>query len=294
MKIVLTGSTGFLGSVLLRKLLIEKHELIIVKRASSSLKRIHDLLERVEIVNLDEIDLNSFFSNKNIDALINTACCYGRNKNSIKTIVEANTLFPLELLQICKSNNIFFINTGSYLDSRINEYSLSKHQFQQWLKFYKDECDSVTITFDYLYGPGDDSTKFTNYLLDKFSNDEFSIDLTSGEQTRNFIHIFDAADVFLKVLEKMNSFKGYNEIIAGSNETIKMKKFIILLKKIWNKHATHKCSTQLNFGAVNYREYEVMETVIDDVFIGKELWLAKIKLENGLIDYVKCYCKDNS
>jgi nucleoside-diphosphate-sugar epimerase len=73
-KVLLTGATGFLGSHLVRALLAEKYELIILKRSFSDISRIEGVINEADVYDIDRCPLEQQFKeHKKIDFVIHTA-----------------------------------------------------------------------------------------------------------------------------------------------------------------------------------------------------------------------------
>jgi CDP-paratose synthetase len=51
MKVLITGATGFLGSHLVKSLLLDNHEIIILKRSFSDITLIKDVLFQIKAFN---------------------------------------------------------------------------------------------------------------------------------------------------------------------------------------------------------------------------------------------------
>ena len=68
---------------------------------------------------------------------------------------------------------------------------------------------------------------------------------------------------------------------VGSNELISIRDFVTLVKKLCNN-----TNTSLNFGALPYRNNEVMSTNVDTSFLKSLGWEARYTLEDGLRDTI--------
>jgi nucleoside-diphosphate-sugar epimerase len=278
---LLTGATGYLGSNLLKKLLAEdEFNVVVLKRSFSNTFRIADCLSKVQIYDADKINFESIFKQQQIDIILHCATDYGRKNTPMLQTIEANLLLPVRLLELGKQYGVkAFINTDTILDKRINAYSLSKKQFKEWLFFSKDSLACINASLEHFFGPGDDKTKFASFIINAFLAKQPSIDLTLGEQKRDFIYIDDCVKAFLAIISHAaNLNSGFYEFEIGTNQPISIKEFVLLIKKL-----TASSETILNFGALPYRQNEVMECKTDTGPIKKLGWQAKYSLEEGLL-----------
>ena len=277
--ILLTGGTGFLGSNLLKHLVEKNYNVILLKRSFSNIFRIREYQNKISSYDSDLVSLETIFSENNIDKIVHCATNYGRRDNEPLQIIEANLLLPLRLLELGKNHQTrCFINTDTILDKRINYYSLSKKQFKEWLSAYNKDLICINVALEQFYGPGDDETKFVTHIVHNLLNNIDQIDLTKGEQKRDFIYIDDTVDAFIKIIEEFNNQNnGFYEFEIGSNNPVSIRDFVELTKKL-----THNTNTKLNFGAIPYRENEVMNCNANTSEISKLGWKPKNELIDGL------------
>ena len=277
--ILLTGSTGFLGSNLLRRLLQAGCTVVITTRTASDFWRIDDLRPMVTEFNIETNDLSEVFRRHAIDTIVHCATNYGRKEINDLLLLNANLVLPLTLLQLGAEHNVRrFINTDTVLDKRTSSYSLSKHQFKEWLKVYADRMTGINVALEHFYGPFDDESKFVTFIIRSLIKGVERIDLTRGEQKRDFIHIDDVVDAFLRIIANSERLgNGFYHYEIGSARTISIRDFVILAKRLSGNTAT-----KLNFGALPYRPNEVMESRVDITEIQKLGWAPHIPFEEGL------------
>jgi CDP-paratose synthetase len=277
--ILLTGGTGFLGSHLLKKLISHDFRVILLARPSSNTSRIDEILDKIILWNIDQAGLETLFCNNRIETIIHCATNYGRVEADLMALLEANLVLPLKLLELGNKNQVScFINTDTILDRAVSYYSLSKAQFREWLKAYSSRMTLINVALEHFYGPFDDETKFVTYIIRSLLNKVETIDLTKGEQKRDFIYIEDVVEAFLTIIHHSPSLKGgFLNFEIGTNHSIEIREFVALVKRL-----TKNDSTNLNFGALPCREKEPMECHVDASEILKLGWSPKFSLEEGL------------
>lgn len=277
--VLLTGGTGFLGSSLLRSLIREGIKVIVLARPSSNMARIDGLLKRVRVCVVGAASLDALFRENQVDLIIHCATNYGRREVDPIELLEANLMLPLKLLQLGRANNVScFMNTDTILDKRVSHYSLSKSQMKDWLKMYASDIACVNIALEHFYGPRDDETKFATHIIHSLLRNVDAIDLTAGEQRRDFIFIDDVVDAFMKIIGHCGRLrKGFYHYEIGTGRTVAIREFVSRAKAL-----SGNTRTVLNFGALPYREHEVMESTADLSEIQKIGWRSKYSLDEGL------------
>lgn len=281
MKVLVAGATGYLGSHLARRLLLDGHEVAAFRRRRSIFSRVLDVVDDIAWYYSEEPDLSEPFKHHDgFDAIINTATCYGRNGESSATIFDANTTFPVRLLDAASYfNTDTFFNTDTILYPYLNLYALSKKQFAEWGAYVSGKCGTrfVNIKLEHIYGSHDDSSKFTTHIIHQCLKNVPAIALTLGEQQRDFIYIDDTVSGYIQMLEKQTSLPGgYVNVGLGSGDAVTVREFVELV---------HRCCssiTKLDFGAIPYREHEIMQSAADISFLLQLGWKPKITLEAGL------------
>lgn len=287
--VLLTGATGFLGSHLLKGLLEETYRVVILKRTFSDTWRIEHVLDKIRTYSIDKVPLEEVFKENKIDAVINAATTYGKKGNGLASIIESNLLLPVKLLELSISYNIpTFINTDSFFNTadlnykHLAPYSLSKKQLVEWLKTVSDKIHIVNMKLEHLYGPGDTNNKFVTWLAKECIENKPELNLTKGEQKRDFIYVSDAANAFLAALKEKGSLPDYAEFGVGTGEGTSIREFAIKVKETVSAVSGKEVGTSLNFGALPYTEGEIMESKADNAALKQLGWNCSVGLNEGL------------
>jgi CDP-paratose synthetase len=278
--ILVTGATGFLGSNLVRELLLQGFNIVVLKRSFSDTSRLSDVFQKCKSYDADFCDLEDIFKYNNIEVILHCATDYGRSSKT-SDVIQANLTLPLKLLELAdKHETKYFINTDTILDKRISEYSLSKAHFLDWLEFYsRKNIKCVNVAIEHFYGAYDNKTKFVSKIIYELLRGVESIDLTLGEQKRDFIFIDDVVNAFVMIIKSLGQMTD-NDIHffeVGTNINTSIKDLILILTEL-----TNNTKTKLNFGSLPYRRNEVMNSNVSSDSLRKLGWIPKISLLDGL------------
>ncbi|MGC8728897.1 MAG: NAD-dependent epimerase/dehydratase family protein, partial [Elusimicrobiales bacterium] len=214
---------------------------------------------------------------------------YGRNSETLYDIVNDNLLFSIKLLETASFFNIdTFFNTDTLLAGYLNYYTLTKKHFVDYLKIFPKYIRIVNMKLEHMYGPRDDEKKFVKWIIKSLIENVGEINLTRGEQKRDFIYIDDVVNAYLLVLDKIDNIgKGFNEFDVGTGKFITIKDFVLKIKNIIENKFNKKIETKLNFGALPYREnelFEIKENLCPLLNFG---WNPKYDLDLGLYETIK-------
>jgi len=282
MTVLLSGSTGFLGSHLLKFFIEKGYTVVALKRSTSDTYRIKDYLDKINFYDTDKIDLSEIFQNHIIDIVIHTVTNYGRKDIKPSSMVETNLLFGLKLLEESLHIKVkCFINADTLLDRNISMYALSKGQLVDWMQFLStSNTKMINIKIEHMYGIKDDENKFIYWFIHQLKQNVEKIDLTLGTQKRDFIYVSDIVNAYEIILQNMNYFSNFEEFELGTGKSTEVRKFVEQIVREFK--SKQNISTKLNFGAISYRENENMTMQANITKLEKLGWQPKVVIEDGI------------
>lgn len=289
----MTGATGFLGSHLLRKLLNNQNQVIILKRSFSDTRRIDELINHAISYNIDTTPLDIIFEKHRVDAVIHTATSYGRNGEKASQVLASNLLYPVELLELSIESRVgVFINTDTFTNDMqyppegLEYYTFSKSFFTDYARqmLKNIQFRFINLRLEHIYGENDNNTKFLPFIIKSFLGNKDKLDLTPGEQERDFIYVDDVVSAYITLID--NHLKIENTMTSyevGTGVPVTLKDFVVLVKNAC------KSNTDIKFGALSYRKNEVMSSKANIIKLQELGWSPLTKLEDGIDKVVEYY-----
>jgi len=237
MEVLVTGGAGFIGSNIVDGLIEEDHKVIVVDNLSSGKEE--NLNEKAEFYELDirDQDLKKVFEENNISHVIHHAAQIDVQHSIKDPLFDAqyNILGTINLLEIVKEyevEKIIYASSAAvygepdYLPvdeehpiKAMSPYGISKHTPEHYIKMYNELYNLKYTIFRYsnVYGPRQDPKGeggVVSIFVDKMLAEERPVIFGDGQQTRDFIHVYDIVKANLLALEK-----GYNILVNISTES---------------------------------------------------------------------------
>jgi len=295
MNVLLTGATGYLGSNLTKALLRSGHKVIVLKRSFSSTDRLAEFIDDIAFYDLDNISLENIFrSCSKIDFVLHAATCYGRFGGDESEIIEANLKLPSSLLECSKAFGVHcFINFDTFFSRPSNDvgylmpYIQTKRRFRLVAENDQELIRSGGLVFlnaslHQVYGPRDSLSKFANWVVNQCVKNVPVIPLTEGRQTRDFIYIDDVVSAVEVLMGNVFLFdRGFNWVDVGTGDYVSVRDFVELVHKECNS------TSQLDFGALSYRDNEIMEDFTDAQLLKGLGWSPRFDLLMGVRELMK-------
>jgi nucleoside-diphosphate-sugar epimerase len=211
---------------------------------------------------------------------VHSATCYGRAGESEETILDCNVHSPARLLATAAQYGVpLFVNTDTSLPPTLTPYARTKRHFAEYARDYAQtgEIAVLNVRLESVYGPGDDIGKFNTQLLHALLRDVPNFRLTPGEQCRDFIFVDDATDAFLRLIDHARKCEEpYIHAGVGRAEPVSIRTLAETIKR----HVG--AQTRLDFGALPYRDGELMRACADIAMLRAIGWRGARDLDAGL------------
>jgi len=291
MKILVTGSTGFIGRHLVPKLLAANFQVLELTRDTE--KSYHLFGNRTEKHQLDDNQdsLLSIINNYKPEIVIHLASYLTSldDYNSLNKLLSTNITFFCHLLDALKENKLkLFINTGTcaeyYYGDEVFDpaylYAATKTASRVFLDYYSklNGYKQATVVPYTVYGGNDSQKKVIDIIYESIDS-ETPVDMSPGEQVLDFIHIDDVTDFYMKLIEKNNDLPYKSNFKLGTGRGHTLKQVAEIIENITRK------KTNINWGGKEYRKSDVLYAVAKISEI-QELNVT-INLNDGICSYIK-------
>jgi nucleoside-diphosphate-sugar epimerase len=284
MRSLVTGATGFVGTNLVRKLLDQGDLVAGTYVSDDSLWRSpkHENMVSIECDLRRKDDIESMIENFKPDRIFHLATygAYPARQKQVQKMYDVNVQGTLNLLEVIK--DIPMINTGTSSEyglknKEMNEEDVCKPSSAYGVAKlaqtnYCQQSDKPTLRLFSAYGPFEDRGRLIPTLL---MGKLIERDIHLINSVRDYCHVEDISDGFIRAYEKYDSIKGEVINISSGKETD-----VKELLKIINDFNDKKIKAHWDYEPV---QIEPTHWVADTKKARRVLgWEAKIGLKQGL------------
>jgi UDP-2-acetamido-2,6-beta-L-arabino-hexul-4-ose reductase len=269
MQVSVTGSSGFIGKHLIKRLKAEKgFKVKEFDREKNNLS--------------DKKYLDSFV--KGSDVIVHLA---GANKGTFYQLMETNimgTKSLLDALADCSPNAHLVFASSFQVYSKDSVYGATKKIAENLINEYAGKRlikSAINLRLANVYGSG--GKPFYNSVIATmihqiFNNQEIQIS-GDGKQKRDYIHVDDIVDLIIKSLEFKKNGSITVDICTG--KLTSLNKILDVLKQNTN------LAVKLKYVETHYKDVPIKK----NFHVAKSLfgWEPKVILEQGLSNLVKNY-----
>jgi nucleoside-diphosphate-sugar epimerase len=272
-KILLTGSTGFVGKNLLPKLINLGYDVIQLSSKDG------DIAKEETWINLPQTEIVIHLASK-------TSVPESWTKSY--DYINCNLMGTVNALNYCKQHNSKLIFISSYIYGNpdqlpINEnvllkptnpYALSKLLSEQACEYYSksENVKTVILRPFNIFGPGQSDNYLIQFIISQLETSNI-IKVKDLIPKRDYIYIDDFTDAIVKSLTLNTNFNIFN---IGSGKSYSVKEVIDIIQKLLNTDASVESENER-------RKNEIMDTIADISMANQILnWSPKISFIEGI------------
>jgi nucleoside-diphosphate-sugar epimerase len=220
-KILITGSTGFIGANIVRRFIKIGAEVHILSRTTSNKWRIKDILKDINEYCVDLLDyekLEAIILDIEPEIIFHTVVYGGYPfQKDIKKIIGSNFIGTINLVNACKKVDFeLLVNTGSSseygikskpmdeedISEPVNDYGVSKAAATLYCQAVsrREKRPIVTLRLFSPYGYYEEQTRLIPSVVVSCLRGR-NPEISSPNSVRDFIFIEDVIDAYIRVIE---------------------------------------------------------------------------------------------
>jgi len=269
-KILVTGSSGFIGSHVADALEEKGYKVVLFDTVSSRYKSqsqeeiIGDILIPGEIEKaMEGCDLVYHFA---------AQADIGASSDMPTRTIMANIIGTQNVLEAARKHEVkrFIFASTIYVYSELGSfYRVSKQACEKIIDEYQREfkLDYTILRYGSLYGPRANEFNFIANSISQALKHKKIIRRGNGEEIREYIHVKDAARLSVDAID--DKFKNKHLIITG-NQQIRVKDLLIMIKEIFNNEVEIEFGdeTELHHYEITPYNYkpQIAKKIIPDTF----------------------------
>lgn len=302
-RVFVTGATGFIGSHLVRRLVAEGAQVSVLVRAGSNTVRLADTIEGLIV---HEGDLSQAEALRRILRSVSPRYIFhlaafttvAREWSHRDPALRVNLEGTMHLTEAMQGLDIAsMVNSGSNEEygsappptaedaplDPVSPYSVAKAAATLWCRMLHrtQGAPIVTVRPFLAYGPGQEPVRLIpQAIVAALANRDFP--MTGGEQTRDFVHVSDLVDGYLRAASCREAHGEVINLASGQECTVRD-----LVRRVFDITGSRGAILQ---GAVPSRPAEMWRCGASIEKARRLLgWAPRIGLEAGLRDTIDWY-----
>ncbi len=273
MNIILTGSTGFIGSNFQKYCLSEGHSILPVGRKSSG--------NDSQIISLEDPNFDQQIDVFAPDLIVDLATHFDLSPLTSSTnLLDGSFSFHLRLSNKLRFLQIPWLYSSSYWQllrkpdgNFISDYHFLKHSVEEYLMASKGPHFSSLVLFD-TYGPGDRRGKIVQKLME-LEPSAPPLELSPGYQFINLIHIEDiCSGIFQQCKNLLIQNPSDKRLFLASAQ------FVTLRELVSEIEFVRGLKLPVKWGARDYRVGEILDIPVNQPSV--QNWQESFMLRQGL------------
>ena len=314
-KILITGGSGFIGSYLVKKFLLEKYKVLNLDKLSKVSQYLKIIDKNYSFLKCDLVNSKKVLkivSNFKPDFIINAAAESHVDRSIItpKYFFDNNLTGTINLLNASlKLKKVFFIHISTdevFGSLKIGEkkfsessrydprspYSASKAASDHAVRAYGETfgLNYIITNCSNNYGPYQFPEKLIPVII-KNCIDRKPIPIYgSGNNIRDWIHVIDHVDAIFKIIKKGKFNETY---LIGSNNEINNLKLALGITDLFDKI----CGTQKTRNLIKFvkdrKGHDFRYAISNKKILKKINWRPKISFKKGLENTINFYIENH-
>jgi len=278
-KVLITGSSGFIGRHLTEAL--EKEKIRVIKFDRSN--------------NQDVSKTEDFQGLAKADVVFHLAAVsgYKSSNENVSLAYQVNVTGTVNVLEYCRKTGAKLVFPSTYVYDKpyaeykkeadstnpTTHYSFTKFLGEELCRFYSRvfKVNTLILRLANVYGKGQEKKYLVPVLVDHLKTGK-TMTLTKPEVERNFIYIDDLVEIFIKAARaKTKAAEVFN---IGPNKPTSLAELVRLINKVSGE------KLKLTYTGKD-RPHEVDKNRLDTSKLKAQLrWQPKVNLEQGLSKYL--------
>ncbi|HSY35762.1 MAG TPA: NAD-dependent epimerase/dehydratase family protein [Acidobacteriaceae bacterium] len=293
-RVAVTGATGFIGMHLLRGLHAAGAEIVAIVAADKHIERLDSLPFSVQRVILgDASDMGGAIREAkagyviHLSAFVSTA----RSLEALGATLRDNLLATISLLTAAAelhADRVILMGSCEEYSQRSSPfdtagatdpsspYGASKAAATAYARMFSNSFGLSTVVLrpSVVYGPGQSERMLISQVMKAISQNR-PVEVTAGEQTRDFIYVEDVVNAIIQSLTVPNVGRGVWNI--GSGEVVTVRSCLERIERITGRAGL------IEYGKRPYTENEIFQYELKDEETYATLdWKPSITLDAGL------------
>ena len=238
-RILVTGSTGFVGSNVVEKLVKKKYEVIAHGRTVKpwTPKCVTDRLIEIDF-DKEKYELGEF------DAVVNCLSVINPKDYSWEEFEYPNCSITYSISKKISCAKFIHLSTCSVLSKKsisinqpdpINLYGLSKYVSEKIVEIERKGKNSIILRFPIIIGKNKQNQDFVRYIINQAKQGKTIELFGKGLHFRNVLHVSEVVKAIISTIES-NNIMGFDTVTVGSSNALTINDICkYLLKKIKSK-----------------------------------------------------------
>ena len=254
-KVVVFGGSGFLGSHVADQLSEAGYEVYIFDRKTSEFLREDQQMIIGDITDREAI--RQGVSGKDYVYHFAAIADIAEAQNNPVLTVEINILSTTYILDACREFGVkrFLYGSTIYVYSDHGSfYRSSKQASELLIGNYQDkyELDYTILRYGSLYGPRANHFNFIHNIVQQALLEKQIVRKGDGEETREYIHVIDAARASVEVLQE--NYRNEHVMITGT-KSLRIRDLLAMIKEMFHENIDIHYSDEHMSGHYNITPY---------------------------------------